>query len=209
VLIFGGGSSHDYRRWSAGTDVETLGALGKVVAYSEDPAELARALETLEVLVLCNNQPLPDPALRSALLAFVERGGGLVLVHAATWFNWADWPEYHRVLAGGGARSHEEYGELGVRIVGAGAEHPVTSGVPRSFTVADELYRFEPDDGGPGEVLAVGRSLVAGSEYPLVWTRAHGRGRIVALTLGHDGAAHEHAAYRKLLANAVEWVLPR
>jgi putative heme-binding domain-containing protein len=209
VLIFGGGSSHDYRRWSAGTDVETLGALGKVVAYSEDPAELARALETLEVLVLCNNQPLPDPALRSALLAFVERGGGLVLVHAATWFNWADWPEYNRVLAGGGARSHEEYGELGVRIVGAGAEHPVTSGVPRSFTVADELYRFEPDDGGPGEVLAVGRSLVAGSEYPLVWTRAHGRGRIVALTLGHDGAAHEHAAYRKLLANAVEWVLPR
>jgi type 1 glutamine amidotransferase len=158
------------------------------------------------VLVLCNNQPLPDPALRAALLAFVERGGGLVLVHAATWYNWADWPEYNRVLAGGGARSHEEYGELGVRVV---ADHPVTAGVPRSFTVADELYRFEPDAGGPGEVLAIGRSLATGSEHPLVWTRTHGSGRIVALTLGHDGAAHEHAAYRKLLANAVGWVMPR
>jgi hypothetical protein len=27
----------------------------------------------------------------------------------------------------------------------------------------------------------------------------------VALTLGHDGGAHEHAAYRTLLANAVRW----
>jgi hypothetical protein len=28
----------------------------------------------------------------------------------------------------------------------------------------------------------------------------------VCLTLGHDGAAHEHAAYQKLLANSVRWL---
>ena len=65
VLIFGGGSSHDFARWFAQEDVETLAALGKVVAYSDQPAELGRALDTLEVLVLCNNQPLADGALRA------------------------------------------------------------------------------------------------------------------------------------------------
>jgi type 1 glutamine amidotransferase len=47
--------------------------------------------------------------------------------------------------------------------------------------------------------------LTSGATYPVLWTRTHGQGRIVALTLGHDGAAHEHAAYRTLLLNAVRW----
>ena len=41
--------------------------------------------------------------------------------------------------------------------------------------------------------------------YPVVWARTQGAGRIVCITLGHDGAAHRHASYRKLLANAVRW----
>jgi hypothetical protein len=29
----------------------------------------------------------------------------------------------------------------------------------------------------------------------------------VCVTLGHDGAAHEHPAFRALLVNAARWVL--
>src|SRR5262249_23651169 len=58
ALIFGGGSSHDFARWFGDADVKTLGSLGKVVAYSETPDELLRALGSLKVLVLCANQPL-------------------------------------------------------------------------------------------------------------------------------------------------------
>jgi type 1 glutamine amidotransferase len=56
------------------------------------------------------------------------------------------------------------------------------------------------------EVLATGRSLSTGAEFPVLWTRTRGSGRIVGLTLGHDGAAHEHEAFRKLLANSVSWL---
>ena len=226
ILVFGGGSSHDFERWFHQADVKTLRTLGgvggytvggytvvgytvvgyTVVGYTEAPAELARALASARVLVLCNNQPLADAALRTALFDFVARGGGLVLVHAATWHNWEDWPEFNRELVGGGARSHEAYGEFAVRRV---AEHPLTAGIPASFTIQDELYRVEPDLAQPSEVLAVGRSLAGEAEYPVLWTRTHGRGRIVALTLGHDGAAHEHPAYRKLLLNAVSWANQR
>jgi len=204
VLVFGGGSSHDFARWFQAEDGKTLAELGKVVGYSEDPAELGRALPSLEALVLCNNQPLADAGLRTALLAYVEGGGGLVLVHPATWYNWADWPEYNRALVGGGARGHEEYREFAVRV---GAAHALTEGVPRSFSVTDELYRLELDPAAtPSDVLATGKSLVTGAEFPVLWTRSLGKGRIVGLTLGHDGAAHEHAAYRTLLVNAARWV---
>jgi len=203
LLLFGGGSSHDYPRWFDQEARATLATLDLPLAYTDSPAELARALDSLSVLILSNNQPLPDPALRARLLDFVARGGGLVLLHAATWYNWPDWPEYNRVLVGGGTRSHESYGEFAVRVT---AEHPVTAGVPRSFSVRDELYRFEPDPEAGSEVLAVGTSLTSGAEFPVLWTRTHGQGRLVALTLGHDGAAHEHAAFRTLLQNAVRWV---
>lgn len=204
VLVFGGGSSHDFLRWFAVEDLDTLGALGKVVAYSEDPLEIDRALETLEVLVLCNNQPIENLNVRQAIFEFVGRGGGLVLVHPALWYNWADWADYNRLLVGGGARSHEAYGAFAVQL--AAKAHPILEGVPASFTIEDELYRMEPDtSAGPSEVLATGKSLTSGAEYPVLWTRTRGQGRIVGLSLGHDGKAHEHPAYRRLLANAVRW----
>ncbi len=207
ILIFGGGSSHDFPRWFDREDRTTLAVLGRPVAFSELPDELARALPALDVLVLCNNQPIADPALRRAILGFVARGGGLLLLHASTWYNWTDWPEYNRELVGGGARSHEDYRDFAVRVLAR--EHPMLKDVPASFTVRDELYRFEPDPGARSQVLAVGHSLASGAEYPLLWARAHGQGRIACLTLGHDGAAHEHAAYRTLLANACRWVAER
>jgi type 1 glutamine amidotransferase len=81
----------------------------------------------------------------------------------------------------------------------------VTAGVPASFRVDDELYHFEPDASGPARhVLATGRSD-AGATFPVAWTVARGKGRIVCLTLGHDAAAHDHAAYKTMLRNAVAW----
>jgi type 1 glutamine amidotransferase len=203
VLIFGGGSSHDFARWFGDEDVKTLAVLEKPVGYSEQPDELARSLSALEVLVLCNNQPLAAPDLRAGILDFVARGGGLVLVHAATWYNWADWPEYNRDLVGGGTRSHEDYRNFTVRVVAP--RHPVTENVLGIFTITDELYRFEPERDAGSEVLAVGVSPSTRAQYPVAWTRTHGTGRIVCLTLGHDGAAHQHASFQKLLANAVSW----
>jgi hypothetical protein len=205
VLVFGGGSSHDFARWFGAADGATLAVLGKDLRYSEDPQELARVLPALAVLVLCNNQPLPGAELQRGVLEHVERGRGLVLVHAATWYNWAGWPEFNRELVGGGARGHESYGEFAVRVLG---RHPLTEGVPASFTIRDELYRLELDGASGAQVHALGVSLAGGVEHPVAWTRTHGRGRIVGLTLGHDGAAHEHPAYRRLLANAVRWVTP-
>ena len=205
VLVLGGGTSHDYHRWFHEEDFRTLAELGPRLAYTELPGEVLALLPRLSLLALCNNQPLPDPALRAGILEHVRGGGSLLLLHAATWHNWPDWPEFNALLVGGGARSHEAYGELEVRP--AASDHPVLRGVTDPFRVEDELYRFEPDPAAPLEVLATGRSLTSGAEYPVLWTLRHGAGRIVGLTLGHDGAAHESPAFRALLLNAARWLL--
>jgi type 1 glutamine amidotransferase len=195
----GGGKSHDFDRWFRDADLATL---GPGTRYTDKPAEVEPALASTDVLVLTNNQPLEDLSLRKALFDFVAKGRGLVVVHPAAWYNWKDWPDYNRILVGGGARGHEKYSEFDVTVVDKA--HAVTRGVPATFSLSDELYRFEKN--GEIHTLAVGRSRGTGAEYPVAWTLAHGKGRIVGITLGHDGAAHQHAAYRALLKNAVSWV---
>ena len=41
----------------------------------------------------------------------------------------------------------------------------------------------------------------------MLWTLDHGKGKVVASTLGHDGRAHEHAAFRALLQNSVRYLM--
>ena len=104
-----------------------------------------------------------------------------------------------------GARSHEDYAPFEVRIVAP--VHPITAGLPETFRIEDELYRFEPDpQGSPIEVLAVGRSLATGEEHPVLWTVARPAGRVACITLGHDERAHSSAEYQRLLRQAAAWL---
>jgi hypothetical protein len=217
ALVFGGGTSHDFHRWYAQADLATLGgvpSLAGKLAYAELPSQLAALLPQLALLALANNQPLLDPHLRAALFRHVDAGRGLLLMHAATWRNWPDWPAYNAELVGGGARSHEAYAEFVVTAVDPA--HPVMRGVRASFGVKDELYRFEPDPAGSSiRVLATGTSTSTDATYPVVWiverpvaTGGASEGaRILCTTLGHDGGAHELPEYRTLLQNAAAWLL--
>lgn len=209
VRIVGGGTSHDFAAFYRGVDAQTLGAAGfGPITYTEEPSLAASELEGVALLVLANNQPLPDPAARAAIFEHLARGGGLLIAHAANWYNWPDWPEWNRELVGGGARSHEDLSEFEVRVVAA--DDPTAAGLPESFRIEDELYRFEPDpEGAPIHVIAVGRSLATDAEYPVLWTVEREAGRVACLTLGHDGRAHANANYQRILKNAANWLAPK
>lgn len=79
--------------------------------------------------------------------------------------------------------------------------------MPASFLVTDELYYFEPDAAGtPTDSLAEAHSKQKMKTYQQVFTVKHPKARIAAITLGHDGKAHEHPAFQKLILNALYWV---
>lgn len=205
TLIVGGGTHHDFARWFGEEDSKTLRRDGLAsVVYTEQGDHILPLLKEADVIYLSNNKPLPE-AVRKAVFEHVKAGKGLVLVHPALWYNWNDWPEYNATLVGGGSRSHERYGPFEVTVKDAG--HPVMKGVPAKFQLEDELYHQKTDEkGSPIQVLA--EATVPGKElkYPQVFLPKSDKGRVVCITLGHDGKAHTHAAYQTLLRNAVQWV---
>ena len=205
TLIVGGGSSHDFGKWYDKADSATLSEGGLAsVNYTDKPMNVAPALKDIDVLVQTSNQNMKDGLLRQAIMDFADAGKGLVLVHPALWYNWGDWPEYNRVLVGGGTRGHDRFGEFEVKL--SDVKHPVTAGVPASFKITDELYNSIVDPKGtPILVLATATSPINGKTFPSVWIVQHPKARIVCIALGHDGKAHDLAEYKKLLQNAVKW----
>jgi putative membrane-bound dehydrogenase-like protein len=206
VLLFGGGSSHDFDKYYDKSDRETLGKAGIAsTRYTSSFADATRQFEKLRALVLSTNQPGPTAEFQKGLMDFAKRGGGLLIYHPGCWFNWTEWPEYNTQIVGGGASSHEKLQEFEVRVVDAKSE--LTKDVPSTFKITDELYRFAPNTSGPKiHVLAIGHSLETGIEYPIAWVVERDSGRTVGLTLGHDDKAHDNPAFQKLFTNCVRWI---
>jgi len=205
TLIVGGGTHHDFEKWFNQADTATLKATGRAeVNYTENIDSILPAIGQLDVLYLSNNKPMTNAAVRKAIFDFADKGHGLLLVHPAVWYNWNDWPEYNRTFVSGGSRGHDRYGEFEVTV--DNAEHPIMAGVPKTFRITDELYYAQKDAQGPPiQVLATGRNLTNGKTYPVVWITQHPKARIVCITLGHDGKAHEHPAFKTLLQNSLKW----
>jgi type 1 glutamine amidotransferase len=210
VLLVGGGSSHDFNRWFNVADSATLKDPDHVaVHYTEDPAVTARELPHVDVAIFSvNKERFPTESLRQALLDFVEAGKGLVLLHPGVWYNWPEWPEYNRDLAGGGSRGHDATNEFEVKVIETG--HPLTKGLPATFKITDELYWFQPDPKGtPIEILATTHSPSKKSDFPMIWVVKHPKARIAGIALGHDARAHDLPEYKQLLKNAVTWAASR
>lgn len=205
TLIVGGGESHDFDTWFKEADSQTLreGGLSTVI-YTANTDSIVHYLHDMDVLYLTNNQPIADPNSREAIVDFINEGKGLILGHAALWYNWEDWPEYNQQIVSGGSRGHDKYGEFDVTI--NDTNHPVTQGVDLKFTLQDELYYFKVDETGPGiEVLATA-STEGNEGFPSVFVVKHPKARIVGLALGHDGESHDLEAYQTILRNALVWV---
>lgn len=206
VLLVGGGASHNFDLWYKNADVNTLSqdGLSKVI-YTTNTDSIAEYLKASDVLILSNNQPIKSAISRKAIFDFAAAGKGIVLLHAALWYNWKDWSEYNLQLTSGGSRGHDRYGAFQVEIINP--DHPVTKGIEQKFTLKDERYYFIPDINGPGiEVLA--NNSVAGSEkiFPSIFVVKNPKARVVGIALGHDGESHNITNYQTLLKNAVKWV---
>lgn len=205
ITSMGGGGSHDFLKLFGTTDGKILSQSGhNTVIYTEDPLEMRALLPTTDVLFLTNNKPF-DLETKGAIMNRVNEGQlNLLLYHPSTWYNWKDWPEYNKTLVGGGSYSHEDLQEFEVEVIKP--DHPLMNGVPTKFRIVDELYRWEKDPEAEIEVLAIGRGLESGEEFPVVWTVKHPTATIVANTLGHDERAHGHKAYQTILENSIDWL---
>ncbi|MGA1235812.1 MAG: ThuA domain-containing protein [Limisphaerales bacterium] len=214
VLILSGSNNHD---WRATTPLleRILEGDGKFhVDIEERPEHMTSAILAGYDVVLSNwnswgdeSAPGWSAATREAFTSFIQRGGGLVVVHAGS-SSFYDWPEYQRVSAGSwdlGRTTHGPVHEFEVRI--EEGEHPVTHGLD-GFRITDELWLrsgFQPGV----EVLASAYSDPSqggsGNWEPVAVVQQTGLGRTFFLVLGHDAQAMENDGFRSLLQQGIAW----
>ena len=108
--------------------------------------------------------------------------------------------------------------------------HPIAVGVEAQFEITDELYLYEVFSDDVAPLLTSQHEFVRDNFYSAAhvvrdgkmfdnegwqhapgsnlvgWTKTVGKSRIVYLQCGDDAVAYANPAYRKLLANAIEWV---
>jgi type 1 glutamine amidotransferase len=206
VLLVGSGSSHDFPKYFLGTDATTLKAAeGMDVAATPNYDEAMALMPQADVLVFSGNHDhYGKEDFQKALNDFADKRKGIVVLHAATWDH--KWKGYNDRFVGGKTPSHGK-GDFTVTV--KDAKHPVMKGVPATFSIYDENYRFQIGSKSKVEVLAENAPDGSKDPLPSVWVVKDRKTRILAITLGHDDKAHDNPAYKTLLTNAVNWVANR
>jgi hypothetical protein len=244
AMILDGESAGSYHDWRLTTSIleaqlaETgLFAIDVVTAPSSTGTltNFTPAFDDYDVVVLNYDAPderWPDP-LKRAFEAFVESGGGVVVVHAAD-NAFPGWPAFNRMAGIGGWRGRDAaagpywYYRDGVLVsdsssgragshgrrtpfrIEAREPHPITAGLPETWMhQGDELYARMRGPGTNMTVIATAFSDPANSgtgyDEPVLMVLEYGEGRIFHTTLGHDAQALSSVDFVVTLQRGAEW----
>jgi len=208
VLFAGAGSSHNFPAFFLGTDALTAKAAGYDVTSTPNLKETLALLPQADLFVFSGNHgQFGTPEFQKAIRDFAAAGKGIVLLHAATWYNWPLETKYNDEFVCGGSRNH---GHSDFTFTVTKPEHPIMKGVPATFVINDESYNIELTRPEGAEVLGTiprqtpkeGLSNI----LPSVWTVKYPGAKVVCIALGHDEKSHDHPAYKQLLLNSLTWV---
>lgn len=140
---------------------------------------------------------------------FLGRGGGLVLIHSATWTRPGPSPDVAR-LVGVGGFEHWRHGLLRVDITMP--EHPLCHGLPATIDWVDEPYWPPTPPVGQGriDVLAgskeeTGPGQMSLSLQPQFWACQFGRGRVFGCVPGHYTWTFDDPYFRILVLRGMAW----
>ena len=222
LLIIEGQNNHNWRDTTPimKADLERSGRFTVDVATTPAAKSSPSAWDSFRpdfsrydvVLSNYNGETWPAPV-REALEAYVSKGGGLAIIHAAN-NAFTDWPEYNLMIGLGwrgpkfGDRvTLDDAGKV-VRTPkgeGPGAghgpphafqvairdpDHPITKGMPSVWMHArDELYHGQRGPAQHMTILATAFSDKSkggtGANEPMIWVIPHGKGRVFTTVMGH------------------------
>ena len=206
AVLWVGGHSHDFKAYA---DILTK-ALPKRVPTDIEVVRDGKFLDLpqagqLDVIVMnhCFDKAegvLTD-AQKAKLLALIRGGVGVVGVHAS-YYSFTKWAEIRSVWG----TTFTRHGAVNVTLVVTilDKEHPIARGVGDSFEVRSELYQSTPL-AKDCHLIAKAKEKGKDAEYPSVWTRMEGKGRVVAIMPAHWPDAYKVPAFVELIANAMKW----
>jgi putative heme-binding domain-containing protein len=196
-----GPGQHDYPAWQKQWQALLAPAAGLTVAIAwEWPTP--EQWRTADAIV-CNYRKKTWSAEDFAQLdTFQARGGGLVILHAATIVDKE--PEQLAARLGLSAQpGPTKYRHMPVTLkFTAPAGHAITRGF-KSLAILDEPYW--PMFGDPREIQILATADIDGAARPLVWTFQKGAGRVFGSIPGHYTWTFDDPLFRILALRGLAW----
>ncbi len=156
-------------------------------------------------LIVMNCAPSWDAEMIASLQAFLERGGGFVVVHLAMW---QESPALAQVI-GAAKQPATEFRHGPVQLEIVAPADAITASLPSKIDLVDESYFNFQGDLADAHVLAVSRETRQGETQvrpePMFWTRQCGEGRVFVCVPGHYMWTFDDPVFRLLLLRGMAW----
>jgi type 1 glutamine amidotransferase len=154
-----------------------------------------------------------DAGQKADLLSFVrDDGKGFIGIHSAA-ITFLSWPEYRKML--GGSFDGHPWGQFDAPLVVEDPAFPGMRHLPRTFTLADEIYQIKDFSRNNVRVLLrLDASKVdltrkgvhrTDRDFAVMWARNYGKGRVLYNGLGHREDVWERPEIRKMWLELVQW----
>lgn len=143
------------------------------------------------------------PAQCAAYVNLLNHGVGIVSLHHAL-ISFREWDEFNRIIGGVWTTGENTVKhDVRYRVNIADPNHPVTKGIT-DFEIVDETYK--------GYSVNPKAHVLLRTDHPdsapvIGWTHHYGNSPIVYIQHGHDAMAYENPNYRKLVSQAIRWVV--
>jgi type 1 glutamine amidotransferase len=174
----------------------------KALSTLEWPTE--EQFATADVIMLYQHPKcLSDVKHQQQIEMFLNRGGGLVLSHYVLW----NASPAVADLLGLAKGKDSKYKHKVVTLKMPEPRHPIMHGLPDTFTLADECFWNLQGDRSKVTALATSDESVGDkiSAEPVIWAHEHGKGRVVASTLGHFDWTFDDPFFRTILLRGIAW----
>jgi uncharacterized protein len=197
-VLFLGDKGHHRPADRAAQITPVLAGRGIDITYTENVADLnPETLARYDALLIYANINAISPDQEKALLDYVNRGGGFVPVHCAS-YCFLNSPRYI-ALVGAQFQRHDT-GEFDTNILDR--SHAIMRDfVP--FKTWDETYVHTKHNEKDRHVLqtrAEGKSA-----EPWTWVRTEGKGRVFYTAYGHDAHTWQQPSFQDLIERGIRW----
>lgn len=217
-----GNGLHDYPRWQKRWAVLLAGE----EAATEKPENLARGgvpgvrvttawkwpsgeqFQTADVIVAYCYLDWNDERL-AQVRRYLEAGGGLVLIHSATWSRPRPSREVAKVVGIGGFK---RFRRGPVRLDIAVPDHQICKGLPEKILLDDDETYWPPTPmmdrvlvlASAGEPQESEETPVKTAQ-PMFWCYELGRGRVFGCVPGHCAKTFDNPLFRRFLLRGIAW----
>ena len=188
-----------------------------VLGHDGKPLLYAKNLNDFDAIFFFGVREIDLTAQQKAdLLSFVhDDGKGFVAAHAAL-TAFFSWPEFGDLI--GGRFDEHPWGIIRAPVIVEDSKFPGMSHLPATFEHTDEMYQIKDLSREKVHVilgLDVSHLELKGNplvhhydhDFPLVWAKMYGKGRVYYSALGHDPSSWDDRAVEEMYFQAIRWAL--